>query len=186
MNSSRRSLLFNALALGAWAEIAAARQHAHVAMRSADTAAFQILDPAIAAEIEAITGQIIPSSDGPGAREAGVIYFVDRALATFASDERDSYSAGMAAIEKRREELFPNSSTIASLSSDQQIALIKAIEQTEFFDLLRTHTVLGFLADPTYGGNRNQAGWKYIGFDSRMAYEPPFGYYDAQQSGGSK
>ncbi|PYT19675.1 MAG: hypothetical protein DMG57_44565 [Acidobacteria bacterium] len=33
--------------------------------------------------IAAIANQIIPSNDGPGAREAGVIYFIDRALSTF-------------------------------------------------------------------------------------------------------
>ena len=30
-----------------------------------------------------------------------------------------------------------------------------------------------------YGGNRDRVGWKLIGFEDRMAYQPPFGYYDA-------
>ena len=29
-----------------------------------------------------------------------------------------------------------------------------------------------------------EAGWKLIGFENRMAYSPPFGYYDAQANGG--
>ena len=40
--------------------------------------------------------QILPSDEGPGAREAGVVYFIDRALATFDSDKREAYRKGMA------------------------------------------------------------------------------------------
>jgi len=39
------------------------------------------------------------------------------------------------------------------------------IEGTQgFFDLLLKDTQQGFLADPVYGGNRNMAAWKMIGF----------------------
>ena len=47
-------------------------------------------------------------------------------------------------------------------------------------------TVLGFLGNPSYGGNRGEMGWKQIGFEHDMAYDPPFGYYDALVSGGRK
>ena len=33
-----------------------------------------------------------------------------------------------------------------------------------FFDLLLQNTQEGFFADPLYGGNRDMAGWKMIGF----------------------
>jgi len=33
-----------------------------------------------AAEVEAFTSRIIPTDDTPGAREAGVVYFIDRGL----------------------------------------------------------------------------------------------------------
>jgi Gluconate 2-dehydrogenase subunit 3 len=67
------------------------------------------------------------------------------------------------------------------LTSAQQIQLLTTVEKTEFFELVRLHTIMGFLAKPEYGGNYNQAGWKRIGFDDQMIYEPPFGYYDSQQ-----
>jgi hypothetical protein len=35
-------------------------------------------------------------------------------------------------------------------------------------------------AMPSYGGNRNHAGWKMLGFEHQMAWLPPFGHYDAQ------
>jgi hypothetical protein len=31
---------------------------------------------------------------------------------------------------------------------------------------------------PSWGGNRNEAGWKLIGFEDAHVFRPPFGYYD--------
>jgi hypothetical protein len=42
------------------------------------------------------------------------------------------------------------------------------------------------LGNPSYGGNRGKIGWKQIGFEGSMAYQPPFGYYDAQVNGEEK
>ncbi len=185
MNSTRRHWFSTCLAMAAWADVLSAQQHAHNSAGSTNPR-FETLDPATAADIEAIANQIIPSTDGPGAHEAGVIYFIDRALATFAADDREAYHAGMAQFQQERRKLFPNSTTIASLTNQQQIALIRTIEASDFFELLRTHTVLGFLGNPSYGGNRGEIGWKEIGFEDRMMYQPPFGYYDAQVNGEKK
>ena len=182
MNSTRRHWLSTCTALAALPEVLSALQHAHT-VKDSSTANFQILDPATAGEIEAIAAQIIPSSiDGAGAREAGVIYFIDRALSTFAADDVDKYRTGMLELQQKRQELFPDSTAIAVLSDEQQQTLVRAIEASDFFDLLRTHTVLGFLGNPSYGGNRGGVGWEQIGFDNRMAYQPPFGYYDAEEA----
>jgi len=179
MQVSRRQWLFGSATLPAWADIAAAQQHAHEAAGS-PKARLEVLDAAVAGEIEALTSQIIPSGDSPGAREAGVIWFIDRALATFEAEKREAYREGMEEVQHKRREMFPDSTAIAALTSEQQAALIHAIETTPFFELLRTHTVLGFLGSPSYGGNQGQVGWKHIGFESRMAWKPPFGYYDGQ------
>jgi len=143
---------------------------------------FTSLSPDEVAEIEALTSQIIPSTGSPGAREAGVIYFIDKALATFDKDKRDLYRKGLADVEETRRRLFAGSRSIAALTSDQQISLLAAIEKTEFFEALRTHTVMGFLANPEYGGNRNRAGWKHIGFENSHHFAPPFGYYDREEN----
>ena len=37
-------------------------------------------------------------------------------------------------------------------------------DRREFFDALLTLVMEGFLADPIYGGNRNKAAWKMIGY----------------------
>jgi gluconate 2-dehydrogenase gamma chain len=168
--------------MAAWPDVLSALQHAQRAAGS-PTPHFEALDEGTAGEIEALAAQIIPSSGGPGAREAGVIYFIDRALSTFAADDRETYRIGMAQLQQKRKELFPDSTTIASLTGPQQIALIWTIETSNFFELLRTHTVLGFLGNPSYGGNRGKVGWNQIGFEDEMGYQPPFGYYDAQVNG---
>jgi len=151
-------------------------------LASAQGQPFKSFSSSDAAEIEALIAQIIPSTDSPGAREAHVIYFIDQALATFDSDKRDRYREGLASVQEKRRELFPGSESIAALDRDQQIALLTGIEKTPFFDTLRTHTVMGFLANPEYGGNRNQAGWKHIGFESSHHVTPPFGYYDREEN----
>jgi gluconate 2-dehydrogenase gamma chain len=174
------------LSLPAMAEIAAAQQHAHDAVQPGAPARMEILDAATAAELDALTAQIIPSGDGPGAREAGVIYFIDRALATFEADKRETYRAGMREIQQARRKLYPDSTSIAALTAGQQIDLLRAVEKSAFFELLRTHTVWGFVGSPIYGGNRGKVGWAHIGFDDRMHFEPPFGYYDAQAQGREK
>jgi len=178
MQSTRRLWMSQCVGIAAWADIAAAQQHAHEAVQSSTPPPFQAFDTATAAEIDALMSQIIPSIDGPGAHEAGVLYFIDRALSTFDADLRPAYRAGMAQVQQKRQELFPGSTSIAALTSEQQISLIHAIESTDFFELLRTHTLYGFLGNSEYGGNRDHIGWKLIAFEDRMHYQPPFGYYD--------
>jgi gluconate 2-dehydrogenase gamma chain len=183
MDLSRRDWIFGSLA---FASIAVAQEHAHRAVLEPSAVEFEFFDPRGAAEIAAIAAQILPSDDGPGAKEAGVIYFIDRALTSFDKDKQDVYHKGLREVESVRQRMFPSAESIASLSREQQIQLVRAIEKSDFFDVVRTHTVLGFLGDPSYGGNRGKVGWNYIGFEDRMAFEPPFGYYDAEAHERSK
>jgi gluconate 2-dehydrogenase gamma chain len=41
---------------------------------------------------------------------------------------------------------------------------LKDVKSADFFALLLQNTQEGFFADPIYGGNRDMAGWKLIGF----------------------
>jgi gluconate 2-dehydrogenase gamma chain len=90
-----------------WPTLAAAAQHAHAAMKSPQTASFEILTAEQAQEIAAIAARIIPTDDEPGATEAGVVYFIDRALRTFASDARERYETGLKEVHQITEEMFP-------------------------------------------------------------------------------
>lgn len=167
------------LAAACWTEVLRAQQ--------SGSQHFVWFDPAAAREIEAIAGQIIPDDDTPGAERAGVIWFIDRALAGFDQDKQDLYKRGLAETQAKRAAMFPGSTSIAGLSSEQQIALLKAVEKTEFFAQVRMHTALGFFGSPMHGGNRDMVGWKLLGIEHQMHYEPPFGYYDAEAArGGTK
>lgn len=78
-----------------------------------------------------------------------------------------------------------NSADFAHLSSVQQDALLKALESGDaklkggvgskaFFALLLQNTMEGFFADPLYGGNRDMAGWKLIGFPGARYNNRPY------------
>jgi gluconate 2-dehydrogenase gamma chain len=180
MSFTRRDWLFTSLGSAAWPVIAAAQEHARHAAANPSAAQFEFFDESAAADVAAIAAQILPSDDGPGAKEAGVIFFIDHALHTFDADKQDLYRAGINAARDMARKMFPAAKSIAALSSGRQLELLRAIEKTDFFEAVRVHTLLGFLGSPAYGGNRDRAGWKYIEFEDRMTWEPPFGHYDAE------
>ena len=183
--SRRRFLIGSATGVGAawlqirWPAILAAAADAQQAAMSGQ-AAFGFFTREQAAEVEAVAAQIIPSGDKPGAKDAQAVYFIDRALNTFDRDKQRIYTEGLPVLQNKVRDLSGGIDKFSKLNSQQQIQVLTAIQDTEFFDLIRIHTIMGFLAKPGYGGNQNQAGWKAIGFEDRMTYKPPFGYYDAE------
>lgn len=172
MNLTRRAVL-----LGLTVESLLALQHAHQAVQST-SAGFVFFDPATAAEVDALASTILPSDGTPGAKEAGVVYFIDKALATFDQDQRPAFRAGLDLVQTKRRELFPGAPSVAALTPGQREQLLRTIEATPFFEMLRTYTMIGFLASPEWGGNRGKVGWKLIGYDDSSVFQPPFGYYD--------
>jgi len=182
MSSSRRAWIGGAaLGVASPGEVMAALQHAAEHMGSGRPAVWAVLTAAQAGELQALASEIIPSdSNGPGATEAGAIYFIDRALNTFHADQKELYWRGLKEVQKRRKELFPASESVAGLSAVQRVELLKSIETTAFFEALRTHVILGFVGSPVYGGNRGGVGWKWLEMEDAMAHQPPFGFYDAE------
>ena len=173
-SSLREWILSSVSLLALRPEIVAAQQHARHAAATPGTQ-LTYFDRATAAEVEAIAAQIIPTDDTPGAREAGVIYFIDRALSTFSSESRDDYQQGLPVFEAKTREMFPTLERFCQATPEQQDAVLRALEGQPIFELIRAHTIMGFLADPRRGGNRDEVGWKLIGFDSSPAFAPPFG-----------
>jgi len=78
-----------------WPAIVSAAQHAHDAAKAPQPTTFEVLTPDEAHELDAITACMIPTTDTPGAREAGVVYFIDRALKTFAREGLPAYRQGL-------------------------------------------------------------------------------------------
>jgi gluconate 2-dehydrogenase gamma chain len=176
MNSfSRRYFLSSAWIAANLPSIAAAQQHANHASQSAQPLKFEFFTPELAADVEAIAEQIIPADETPGARDARVVYFIDRALVTFEREKQKQYTEGLNKLHADLRKRF------SELNTSEQSAALRSIEKTEFFELVRTHTVMGFFANPEHGGNLNEAGWKTIGFEDKFFFQPPFGYYDAEK-----
>jgi gluconate 2-dehydrogenase gamma chain len=187
---SRRSLLQAIAAVIAtaatpigWAEAAAVMEQAHAVSHQGAAATISLLTAAEAADIEAVAAQIVPSDDSPGAREAGAVYFIDKALATFFSQLAGDYRSQLAAFQAAVRQRYPAAASFASLTSEQQIEYLTSIDETPFFNTTRLLTLLGMFSLPMYGGNRNGAGWKLIGFEDRHVFHPPFGYYDRDYPG---
>src|SRR5579864_5471338 len=113
--------------LAVWPQVLAAQEHTRHAAATPGTA-FTYFDGPTAAEIEAIAAQIIPTDETPGAREAGVIYFIDHALSTFDKDSQEHYRQGLADLQAKRAAMFPGSTNIATLTPEQQLVLVKSID----------------------------------------------------------
>lgn len=137
---------------------------------------FAYFTPAQGVEVEAMAAQIFPTTDTPGAREAQAIIFIDTALVTFARGQQAVVAAGLDDLHKRV--VAQGAASFASLSGEQQIALLTAIQTTPFFRAIRDLTIMGMFAAPQHGGNFNKVGWKLIGFDDSLNFHTPFGSYD--------
>jgi gluconate 2-dehydrogenase gamma chain len=128
--------------------------------------------------VEAACERIFPSDDsGPGAKEAGVVIYIDRQLAgPYGRDQhrytkppfvqsfpehgyqgkeapRELYRAGIAQL-----------GDFLALSPAGRDERLRSIETTDFFRLLRQHTIEGMFSDPMHGGNADLIGWQLIGY----------------------
>lgn len=186
MDNSRRSFITSSgQVLGAgwvalnWPAITAAAAHVSAA---SGRQSLRILTAEQARDIEAVSAQIIPTDANPGAREAGVVYFIDESLGGFFAAHRleflADYDEFAAAVAKEAP-----SKRFADFAADGQVQYLKRIDSTRFFTTMRFLTVVGFLASPSYGGNRDGIGWKVVGFSDEHVFSPPFGYYDRDYPG---
>jgi gluconate 2-dehydrogenase gamma chain len=167
-----------AWAASLWPSVLAAAQDA-AAARDAG-AEFEQLTAEEAADLAAIAAQIFPTDDLPGATEAGVVYFMDSALRTFMAGAADPVSAGLDAL-NRKAAAIQTGARFSMLTPAEQFKLLKAEEHAmPFLNTVHFMTIAGMFALPVYGGNRDHAGWKLLGFEHRHAWVPPFGHYDAQ------
>jgi gluconate 2-dehydrogenase gamma chain len=183
---SRRRFLFSASALTTSTFLRLSGVSIAVIAQSACTArdrpaSFLSLSPADAADIEAIAARIIPTTDTPGASEAGVVHFFDRAFAKEMKDRLNEALEGLAGLNAA----IGDDGRFAGLSPDAQDARLREIETSDFFGLVREMTIFGFFAMSEYGGNKDQVGWELVGFQGHNGgWEYPFGYYDAEAEGG--
>ena len=136
-----------------------------------------------AAAIAAFVERLMPGApDKPGATDADVLNYIDLALAGAYADHQQFYRRGLVALDAYCR--AAHDAAFASLDSEQQDATIAALEAgtvegfewpaaRAFFETLRTHTMEGMFADPVYGGNKDFAGWRLVGFPgAQFTYTP--------------
>lgn len=181
-----------------WPALLSAAKHAHHAAQAAKPPKLEFFTPEQAVEIDAISSRIIPTDELPGAHEAGVLYFIDRGLATFAAADQKTYREGLPELQARANEMFPGVQKFSAATPEQQDEVLHSFDESvpsarrpfrarpgaqSFFETLRQHTIAGFLIDPDYGGNDSGAGWKVIGREREHMFQAPFGYYDKDYPG---
>src|ERR1700730_15181000 len=103
-----------------------------------------------AATVTAFAERIMPGAQGkPGATDAGVLNYIDLALAGAYTDQQDFYRRGLAALDAHCRKTFMK--PFVELSPSQQDEVIGALEQDRpnnftwpsaqaFFNTVRTHT----------------------------------------------
>jgi gluconate 2-dehydrogenase gamma chain len=157
--------------------------------------------------LEAAVDRVIPPDADPGARDAGVVDFIEGYLSgtsrIYARPGggfrelrgpraeawrrrvdllRDAYIHGLHELDVRSRSRFGAdfcdvsaqeqdvvlASLEAELPAEQATTMVMQLPIWEhgfsFFRLLTLHTRQGFYGDPVYGGNRNRAGWRMVGF----------------------
>jgi len=136
-----------------------------------------------AATIAAFTERIMPSAPGkPGARDADVLNYIDLALSGAYAELQDFYRRGLASLDAYCRGTYKES--FVHLTPERQDEVLTALEEgkatgftyptsREFFSILRTHTMEGMFADPLYGGNKDFAGWRLVGFPGAQAVFTP-------------
>jgi gluconate 2-dehydrogenase gamma chain len=149
------------------------------------------LNPVEGAAVDAVTARIMPGdASDPGAREADVVTYIDRSLAGFMRDQQGFYREALHALDGFCEE--KQGSRFADLPVADQDALLSRLDAgasgdgldqelghdpraqllVRLFAMLREHTIQGFFADPAYGGNQGEVGWRLVGFPgARFGYD---------------
>jgi gluconate 2-dehydrogenase gamma chain len=132
--------------------------------------------PDEASVVEAFSEQIIPADQDPGAKQAGVVYFIDRQLVGPYQRFQETYRNGLRSLAATCQQQFQK--RFEALAWDDQTKLLRALEAgrvprelwndpsaAEFFRLLCDHSMQGFYGSPRHGGNRGYASYKMLGLE---------------------
>ena len=172
------SLFGGAWLLGAFPDLEAIYERARTARLNGEPLA--TLTEAEARAFAAFADQIIPADELPGATEAGAVYFADRVLAMpQGAPMLPLIREGLKQLDT--EAAKGGAKSFADLAAAEQVRIMRALENTPFFFNARMLAVMGVFADPSYGGNRERSGERILGIEHRPTYQPPFGYYDAEE-----
>lgn len=147
--------------------------------------------------VAAAASRIVPTDEaGPGAREAGVVIYIDRQLAGPWGRDAHRYThepfdesvaaefgyQGAAPPKQIYREGLKELAGLDQLAPPEQDAQLARIERTPFFDLLRRNTIEGMFCDPLHGGNVDMVGWQLVGFPGpRMSNSAQIDKYHGEE-----
>ncbi len=132
----------------------------------------KVLSSDEAAIVEALCAQIIPRDDDPGAKEAGVLYYIETQLAGPFAPLTGTYRKGL--VEFSNTCLAETSKPFTALSFDEQKRFLQHLESQpgtaahELFQLVIDHTMQGFYGSPKHGGNKDGVSWKMLAISDVM------------------
>jgi gluconate 2-dehydrogenase gamma chain len=141
---------------------------------AAQAGTWHFFTPEEARLVEAVAEQIIPADKDPGAKDAGVVIFIDRQLVGPYARHQTPYRNGLHALQETCRRQF--SRPFEALGRDDQTKVLASLEAgwaphelwksptgAEFFNLVLEHTMQGFYGSPQDGGNRNYVSYTMLG-----------------------
>jgi gluconate 2-dehydrogenase gamma chain len=128
--------------------------------------------------LEAFVDRLVPKDElGPGAVDCGVAEYIDRSLADYLALEKTAFVQGLAAVDEYARS--SHGGPFADLSPEKRDGVLTAIDGGQapnlrgFFNRARRLTLEGMFGDPSYGGNKDFAGWDLIRYPgAKMAVGP--------------
>jgi hypothetical protein len=119
--------------------------------------------------LEAAACRVLPSSDGPGAREAEAVAFIEWMIRQPCFDRRwPSFVVGLQLLDAAASS--QHGVSFHACPAAAQDALLTGLTTVPhatvrwFFAMLVRLTVAGFLSPPGYPGNRDGVGWQCMGY----------------------
>ena len=135
----------------------------------AQAAPSPVLNERETALLLALCEQILPDDELPGAKEAGVLGYIDRQLSGALKRFAGTYRKGLGALDKLG---------FLDKSFDERTLLLERAEAGEvrgvpgaFVRLVADHTLQGFFGDPKHGGNRGESAWRMLGIGQGHRHE---------------
>lgn len=136
--------------------------------------ALRNLDATHALALDAMLDALLPRGEGrPGARDTGVLVYVDRQLGepAFAGFQR-LVRDGLQRLDAWARS--DGATSFDTLTPEARVALLGRVQRGEtpgrfpsarFFAIVHTFALEGHLGDPRHGGNQDRRGWQWLAID---------------------